>query len=68
MDGGNEYENTSTYVVMPNEARPPVGSEGVIVVQVESSDDHSDRTVTNEHERVRKSRMKMKTLPLLAAS
>lgn len=51
MDVGNVYEDAPTYVVMPDGSWPPVESEGVLIVEIESSNDSSDRTITEEHER-----------------
>lgn len=53
MDEGNEYESTLTYVVIPDEDRPLVGSECVIVVSDGSSDDESSRIITDVHEQSR---------------
>lgn len=44
MASGNEYEGAPTYVVPPDEGRPPIGHEGVSVVDVGSSGDSSEET------------------------
>lgn len=49
MAGGIEYEDAPTYVVLPDESKPPVGHEGIMLVKVGSSDDSSDKMITDEH-------------------